>query len=234
MKIYIREKLITLLKKKLIPYHKAYGLIEEGDVLLFRSHSWYSWFVKSYTNSPYTHVGIASRPNGLIEIVDFHGSTGGGVSHNLAYNVKSQSGEIDVYRPSPIWTRYILTDNELVERDQKEFSPEVAKKITNTMRTMTGLPYGWKRIWWMAKHKLVGLRIFYDPSDLMNDAIDGDIIYPVCSTAVAYSFSKNGFDLIKNRGDNWTEPAHLSLSTNLNELFTLVWDQENDKKFLCG
>ena len=217
--------------KILVPYHKAFDLIEEGDVLLFRSHCWYSWFVKSYTNSPYTHVGIASRPDGLIEIIEFHGSTSGGVSRNLARAIKEQSGEIDVYRPSPMWTSLHLDENNNVDLDVKEFTSEMAQKITETMRKMTGLPYGWKRIWWMAKHKLMGLRLFYKPEDLMNDELCA-IIYPVCSTAVAYSFSKNGFDLIKNKSDQWTEPAHIALSTNLNKLFTLVWDDEEDKNFL--
>jgi len=175
-------------------------------------------------------VGVASRPNGLIEVVDFHGSTGGGVSHNLARIVKNQPGEIDVYRPSPIWTNLTFKDNK-VNVEVKEFTPKIARSITNTMRKMTGLPYGWKRIWWMAKRKLVGLRIFYNPTDLINDELDA-IIYPVCSTAVAYAFSKEGFDLIKNKSDNWSEPGHISLSTNLNKLFTITWDKEKDEEFL--
>ena len=88
------------------------------------------------------------------------------------------------------------------------------------MRKLTALPYGWRRIWWMAKHKMAGLRFFYKPDDLMIDTVK-DVVYPVCSTAVSYSFNKNGYDLITNRSDEWTEPGQISMSPRLSYLFTL-------------
>jgi hypothetical protein len=57
--------------------------------------------------------------------------------------------------------------------------------------------------------------------DLTSDEIK-DIVYPVCSTAVAYSFNKNSFDLIKNRNDSWTKPGDIAESTLLHYLFTMV------------
>lgn len=212
-----------------IPYCEAYDLLNEGDVLLFRSKSWFGWFIKKYTTSTYSHAAITSRHNGIIEIIEFHGITGG-VTYNLARAVKQSPGLIDVYRPSPIWTR-ILFNGKKTSTTSIIFTPEKARKISNTMRSLTGLPYGWKRIWWFAKKKLVGLRLFYKPEDLMDDN-EQEIIYPVCSTAVAYSFSKAGFDVLKNKADNWTEPGHLALSTNLNKIFTLSWNDKTDCKFL--
>ncbi len=219
-------------KNPSLPYSIAHDLIEEADVLLFRSKCWYSRFIKSYTNSPYTHVALASKHNGLIEIIEFHGWTGGGAGRNLAQIVKQQPGQIDVYRPSSVWNLLTFNDFNLRTSDMTYFfSSKVARKITNTMRKMTGLPYGWKRIWWMAKRKLVGLRLFYKPEDLMDDELK-DVIYPVCSTALSYAFSKHGFDIIKNKSDEWTEPGHVSLSSNLNKLFTIDWDDEKDRHFL--
>jgi hypothetical protein len=225
-----------LISKIVLPYHKAHHLIKEGDVLLFRSRAWYSWFVKSYTGSPYTHVGVASRHNGGIEVVEFHSNTGGGVSRNLAQIVKAFPNEIDVYRPAPIWSQcHIAISGNLAGYDIVhkvfEFTPKVARKITNTMRKMTGLPYGWKRIIWMGKRKLAGLRLVYKHEDLMDDTLK-DVVYPVCSTSLAYAFSKHGFDLIHNKADEWTEPGHIALSSNLAELFTIGWDEQNDSAFL--
>ena len=88
------------------------------------------------------------------------------------------------------------------------------------MRKMTGLPYGWKRIWWIAQYKLPVLRFFYKIEHLVDDT-STELIYPVCSTAVAYSFSKEGFDLVHNRADKATEPSDLSRSPLLQYLFTI-------------
>jgi len=94
------------------------------------------------------------------------------------------------------------------------------KAVTRTMRQLTGLPYGYSRIWWMLKHKLVGLRLFYSAEDLMLDTVK-DVVYPVCSTTTAYAFNIHGYDLINNRSDEWTEPGQIAESTRLSYLFSL-------------
>jgi hypothetical protein len=89
------------------------------------------------------------------------------------------------------------------------------------MRILTGMPYGWKRMWWFAKRYLVGLRLFYDLEDLTSDEIE-DIVYPVCSTAVSYAFSSYEYDLMKNKGDEWTKPSDVSESTLLHYICTPI------------
>lgn len=209
-------------------FKEAEPLIEEGDVLLFRGKGWISKLLRISGEGLHTHVGIASWHNGhsshrgILECVEFR-EWKGGRAVNLKYQVETNNCTIDVYRPIPYFSTVYYDDaNKRVSSYRKEFD---GKLVTNTMRKMTGLPYGWTRIWWIAKHKMIGLRLFVDYNSLVDDQLE-DLIYPVCSTAVAYSFSKHGFDLVKNRSDQWTEPAHIATSARLNYLFTLCDNNE--------
>lgn len=204
-------------------FKTAKPLIKEGDVLLFRGQSLTSKFLRIAGEGLHTHVGVASWHNGdspetgILECVEFK-EWKGGRAVNLKYQVEQNNCTIDVYRPIPFFTTLYYDDTlSIVQTDRKPFD---GKLVTNTMRKMTGLPYGWTRIWWIAKHKMLGLRLFVDYENLVNDTLQ-DVVYPVCSTAVSYAFSKHDFDLVKNRSDEWTEPAHIATSARLNYLFTL-------------
>jgi len=74
---------------------------------------------------------------------------------------------------------------------------------------------------WIAKHKLAAFRIFSDVDSLIVDDLE-DLIYPVCSTTVAYAFNKSDYDLMNNRSDEWTEPGDVARSSRLSYLFTLT------------
>lgn len=218
-------------------YEDIKKYINEGDVLLYRGQGLVSKLIGSSTETPYSHIGIASWVNGnsntkdgILECVEFRegsllagmfglSGSGGGRSVNLHQEVKKFPGRIDVYRPDPIFFNYDF-DEELKEfiLSEKAFD---GKKVSVIMRKMTGLPYGWKRIWWMFRHKLLSYKLFGNTDKLVCDRLD-DIIYPVCSTAVAYAFNSNGYDLVNNRSDEWTEPGDIAKSTQLNYLGTLV------------
>ena len=208
----------------IISYQEIRNHINEGDVLLFRGKGTISRFISAPSETTYSHVGIASWINGnsntdagLLECVEFREGKGGR-SINLSHAVKSQPNQIDVYRPSSRFEKIAFYNGPKTAKSQWiEFD---GKKVTHTMRKMTGLPYGWKRIWWMAKHKLAIIRFFVDKSKLMHDELQ-DIIYPVCSTATSYSFNVHGYDLIRNRSDEATEPGDIAKSALLNYLFPL-------------
>lgn len=205
-----------------LPYTDAKPLIQEADILLFRGKAWYSFLIEKMTQSEYSHVGLASWHNGdgkILEVLEFHGGRGGGVAVDFDNYIKSQSHQIDVFRPIPKYYRtifnsethqFIVVDINLLPKD-----------ITQTMRRLTGIPYGWKRIWWFTKFYLPGLRFFYNLQNLTSDE-QGPIIYPVCSTSVAYSFTKNCYDLIRNRSDEWTRPGDIAESPLLDYMFTLT------------
>jgi len=206
-----------------IPYQIAKPLIEEGDVLLSRGITYSSWLLRKAGKSPYTHVGVASWPygdksQGVLECVEFR-EWKGGRSINLERAVIDDPGRIDVYRP-------VTYSSEWVFDSAKNESILIRKEVnlrgvTNTMRLLSGLPYGWRRIWWLSQHHMVGFRLGIDVEKLRCDTV-GDIVYPVCSTAIAYAFNSNGYDLIMNRSDEWTEPSDIALSPRLSYLFTLT------------
>lgn len=208
-----------------IPYAQARNLIQEADLFLYRGGAWYSYIIKKITRGEYSHIGLASWHNGckntsaILETIEFHGYRGGGVTFHASALFPKYSGLIDVYRPSP--TREDLFYNPFTQTTYCKkivFSP---KDVTRTMRNLTGIPYGWRRVLWFACSYLLGLRFFYSTNDLTCDRLC-PIIYPVCSTAVAYSFHKNNFKLIHSRSDAWTSPSDLALSPLTNYLFTIT------------
>lgn len=197
-------------------FEEAEDLIEEGDILLFKGRGWGAFFLKRSAGGVYSHVGIASWCNGLLECVEFTEGAGGRIVNLETYN-KIDKRQIDVYRPISPRKKVTLEGDEIRE----EWVDFDGLAVTTCMRKLSGLPYGWRRIWWIAKHKLAGFRLFYNPENTINDEAEDEIVYPVCSTAAAHCFNSNGFDLIKNRSDEWTEPSSLSTSTSLAYLFTL-------------
>ena len=210
-----------------LSYDDAERLITEGDVLIFRGQGWVSKLLGISGQSSYTHVAIASWVNGthdpileLIEMKEFKG----GRSVNLRRQVEKNNCRIDVYRPVPFFSSLSYNeDSQEIEIKRVEFD---GKLVTGTMRrTISGMPYSWKRIWWLAKKSLVGFRLFFNLQDIMNDEVQ-DIVHPVCSTAIAYSFSVHDFDLINNKSDEHSEPGDIARSGRLNYLFTLCNEEE--------
>lgn len=211
------------MNKIILPWFEAKPIINEGDVLLFRGQGWMSKVIGSQTQTPYSHVAVASWVNGdsntldgQLECVEFR-EWKGGRSINLYQAVLDNLNSIDVYRPVPYFSKLEFNpETKQTEIVRKEFN---GKKVTRVMREMTGLPYGWKRIWWMTKHKMVFIRLL--PKENLADDKLKDIIYPVCSTSLAYAFSRNDFDLLCNRSDESMEPGHIAYSPRINYLFTI-------------
>lgn len=208
-----------------ILYSQIKDQIQEGDVILFRGKSLISFFIGRFGQTKYTHVGIASWVNGsgkppLLELVEFKEGVGGR-SSSFDRVVDENSGRMDIYRPEPTWTTlaYDMKQKKIVA----SFNNFDAKAITNSMRRMTGRAYGWNKIWQFAKRKMFGLRLIYKPDVIMDDTPD-DLMYPVCSTAIAHAFNKNGFDLIPNRADAWTEPGQIAMSAHLHYICTIIKD----------
>ncbi len=209
--------------KTIVPFKEFKKYINNGDVALFRGEGWISQIISSQTDTDYSHVGVLSWSNGdantddgLLELTEYREGYGARTV-NLENEVKKLPNAIDIYRPVPYFSNLIFNfETREVDLNRRHFDGKI---VTRTMRKMTGLPYGWRRIWWMTKQKLVFFR-FMSKEHLMNDKIT-DIVYPVCSTAVAYAFNINGFDLINNKADEWTEPGHIAMSPRLNYLFTL-------------
>jgi hypothetical protein len=204
----------------LIDFKDAKAYIQEADILLFRGKGWISKIIGTAGCGVHSHVAMASWHNGdnaLLECVEFY-EKAGGRTINLETLNNNDDRMIDVYR--------VVDQKQVITFDPNDSSITHRtvdldrKKVTNNLRKLTGLPYGWRRLLWIAKAKMVGFRLFFDYQDLINDDIV-DVVYPVCSSALAYSFSQTGFDLVPNKGDGWTEPADIARSGLINYLFTL-------------
>jgi len=208
-----------------LSYKDAKPLIQEGDLLLYRGKAWYSFFIKHATRGNYSHIGLASWHNGttnkpaILETIEFHGYRGGGSTLHMSNLFPKFSEQIDVYRTNPTFEsiKYNLRTG-CFDYTEIKFD---GLAVTNTMRELTGLPYGWRRIWWFIKSYMLFWRFFYNLDDLTSDE-QRDIIYPVCSTAIAYSFSYNGFDLIREKSNEWTQPSDIAQSPMTNYLFSIV------------
>lgn len=201
-------------------FSEARDRLQEGDVLLFRGKGIFSNLIKRAGEGVYTHVGVASKfrsyqENFLWECVEFR-EWKGGRTINLERYVQQNPGLIDVYRPVSSRKIVYIRSGRVEEREIKF----CGYTVTNTMRQMTGLPYGWRRIRWIAQRKLPVLRMLYDIEDTINDT-GLEPIYPVCSTAVAYSFSQAEYDLTHHRSDEYMEPSDIARSALLHYVFTL-------------
>src|SRR5690606_7858658 len=128
--------------------------IQDGDILLFRSQGLIGWFISKYGNGIHSHVGMACWFGDQLECVEFREFKGGRI-----VSMNSQTSSIiDVFRPVPTYNKIegVLKDGQLeISIKQMNYNGKLA---VNYMRNLTGLPYGWKRIWILAKRKIPVLR----------------------------------------------------------------------------
>lgn len=207
--------------KKIISWSKAKPLIKESDVLLFRGHGLVSWLIQRAGGGVYSHVGIASVHGETLECVEFR-EFKGGRTVNLETQL-SDEGHIDVFRPIPKITQFRVEEragNIIIKEVEKVFKPYCCSLF---MRNLTGLPYGWKRIWLMARHKIPFLRCLVPINQ--EDAFYMSEIYPVCSTAIAETFERCYVDLVPCKPNVLIEPSDLARSPVLQYLFTIKKDK---------
>lgn len=205
---------------KKIPFSQAKSLLQEGDVLLFRGKSWISKVIQTVGTGEYSHCGVCSNWSSGIysewEVAEFKEGCGCRTV-NLERYVGQNDGIIDVYRAESNFVE-MHYDGEKINEIIHNFD---GRCISNTMRCMTSLPYSYAKIWFLAQEKLPFLRFFYNIESRCNDELQAPV-YPVCSSSLAYCYSKCGFKLVKNRSDEYVEPSDISRSPLLSYLFTLT------------
>lgn len=212
-----------MFKKCIIPYKDAITIIQEGDILLFRGRSWISLFIQKASSGYYSHAAIASwnrnehgEKTGLdvLEYREFIGSR----AISFANYIEKNSGIIDVYRPYPIHYEMVFDCNRYQTKSQlRKFD---GQPITDEFRTLTGLPYGYKTIWAMARRQIVFLR-WFGAKDYFNDSNEKPK-NPVCSTIIAYLYQKHFTDLLKFTSTDYVSPSSICTSPLLSYLFTIT------------
>ncbi len=209
-------------------YSEVESLIREADILLYRGKGISSFLLKKASRGRHSHAAIASwkyskNEQGIfvptvLECIEFR-EWMGGRTVSLRTQIEEYSGTIDVFRPS---RKIQLFDAERPEGYWVNLNP---LEVTNCMRKMTGLPYGWKRIIKLAGHHMLGLRLI----NTVN--VDDEWVantYPVCSTAVSRSVRKGYADPVHWLADSHTEPPDLARSSMFSYMYTLVDDDDKD------
>ena len=215
---------------KLVPYSEAISYVQEADVLLFRGKGLISWLIKRYGSGVHSHVGMAHWDGDNIECIEFREFSGG-----RSVSLKSQVGyhpdSIDVFRPAgsisinqfSSWPENNKNRSVKVEYENKhleyKFNEGVAKKVTDTMAQLTGLPYGWKNFVKLGKHYLPFCRLA--PQNIKDDE-PNDVF--VCSMAVAYAYRINYLVPTPFLADAATTPADLARSPLFKYQFTFEKD----------
>ena len=95
----------------------------------------------------------------------------------------------------------------------------MADSVTDVMIKLTGLPYGWKNIWKLARHYIPFARLAKQ-----NIKDDDPMNVFVCSTAVAYAFRKAYVDPVPYLADSAVMPADLARSALFKYQFTISKD----------
>tara|TARA_Y100000310_G_C20478768_1_gene713685 strand:- start:4 stop:639 length:636 start_codon:yes stop_codon:yes gene_type:complete len=208
----------------LIPYHEAEQYIKEGDVLLFRGRGLSSWLIKRYASGVHSHAGMAHWDNDNLECVEFR-EFKGGRAVSLKSQVETHPDNIDIFRPaSQIHSMSLSEWPENMEAYNREeqidiFNEDTAKEVTDVMIQLTGLPYGWKNIWKLARHYIPFARLAKQ-----NIKDDDPMNVFVCSTAVAYAFRKAYVDPVPYLADSAVMPADLARSALFKYQFTISKD----------
>lgn len=211
---------------KELRYSEAKHLLKDGDVLLFRAGDWKSvgWWITVYTGGIHSHVAMV-KINGNIMCVEQR-EFKGGRSVDLERQVKINSGKIDVYRAASKVTVPNF-DGEKITLVEKEFTNDIAKKITDDASALTGSEYGWKNIWKMFRAYAPLIRLWRRKKQIEQEVENVEAF--VCSTLVAWTYRRHYMDPCPNIPDEFTNPADIASSSLFNYLFTLTSD-DGDKK----
>lgn len=207
---------------KTIKFSEAVPLLQPGDALLYRGFSFVSFLISGYTDSVYTHAALVDKFEldgaPYCELLQFR-EFKGGLATSLMRDVEKYSGKIDVFRPE---RSVEVNEYDDVNRSIKTVCvPFEANKILSKMRKMTGEQYGYAQILALWLRAIPFVR-FFTPKSVANLSPE-KIRFPVCSTSVAFCFSKTGYYLVR-KNPNWTTPGDLSVSPRLSYLFTLTKD----------
>jgi hypothetical protein len=204
--------------QRLLPFNTAKRFINDGDVLLFRGSGLGSKLIKIASRGPYSHAGLVYRDNNILKTAEFR-EWKGCLSQGLYGQVLKYPNQIDVFRISKKAEVFSLT-NEVQPAVISDWISYKPQKAVGFILELSGLPYGWKRIWYMSLQFVPILRLFFKPS--FKDRSEDKDLYPVCSTVVASAIRKAFVDLVPNLSDYEVTPSDLARSPLMHYLCTLT------------
>lgn len=211
-----------MMKRRHIDYNIAKSFINEGDILLIRPKNIWGRLIAHSGYGLYSHAAIASWHSGTLECIEFKEFIGGRtISMDRAIDM--YGNRIDFFRVLPEIIELDFTYKHGNIQEIKKVKKLNSSLVTQYMRDITGLPYGWLRILVFLRRKVPFLRWCFSVSidDRLNEQLSCGHIYPVCSTAIALSYNKMYTDLVPFKSDHEVEPSDLSRSKMLQYMFTI-------------
>ena len=209
-----------------VEYSKCRKLINNADVLLFSHGGIFDvgWWVSRYTNSLYSHVGLAEWFYDrlmCIEFREFHGSRAYPVSEYL-----KEGKTIDVFRAAPnVEVPYLdFTDIQeiIIGSNKYQLTDEVIRQILDTSHSLLGRHYSWWTIWQLAKTSIPFIRLRQRCQKY--DDKEPDAKKFVCSTLVSYAYRKHYLDPTPYLPDSYTTPGDIARSSLFVKLFRIISD----------
>lgn len=208
-----------------VPLKLAKYLVQDADVLLFRTHGWMNtvgWWIRKYTRSEYSHAGLAHvRPDGELSCLEFREFKG-----SREYSIEQYLKEgavIDVFRAaSKVERPYIddtFPDYPEIKYKTLEFTDQVANNIISTSKELLGRDYGWWNIWQFAKLYMPFIRLGQNINRKNGLATEQEF---VCSTLVTYSYRIHYIDPVPYVADSYTSPGDLARSELFCKMFQIV------------
>jgi len=193
-------------------YKQAKSLIRNGDIILFRRNNFPSvgWWIGKYTQSPYSHVGLAHWEQDELYCVEFREFIGSRCEP-LSNQIDESCGRMDIFR---------AIDVSFIDKGilcSVPFTEEISYRITNFAKSLVGKPYGWYTIWRIFKSYSPFLRFFYEKGT--DDKIDSTIY--VCSTTVVASYRKFWLDLVPYMSDDYVSPGDIARSGLIRKILTI-------------
>lgn len=183
----------------LVAYSDVRHEIRDADLLLFRSHNWFSRLISVAGRSQYSHAAMTGWWKDRLMCVEM--IRGGGRAQLLSNLVSRWPGVIDIYRANA---------------NHRRFSRE---RALGAMIGITGRRYGWFNL---SRAALLHLPVFRFLASPNTDDFDASTWPPFCSQAVAAADRAGGVDPVPNLADRLTEPGDLSRSPFYSYRFTLM------------
>ena len=206
----------------LVPFSKAIPHLKEADVLLFRGVGAISWAIKRYSSGIHSHAGMIHKDGDHIQCVEFR-EFKGGRSVSLKTQMESHPDTIDVFRvlDNLSYDSFAMSEitGDVTGKISRTFDDASAKRVTDIMMDLSGLPYGWKNFLKLAKHYAPFFRL---AEQNVKDTSPTEVF--VCSTAVAFSYRSAYADPVPYLSDSSVAPADLARSALFKYQFTLQKD----------
>lgn len=197
----------------MIPYFQCKNIIKEADVLLFQCGRFpgIGWWIATYSQSPYSHVGLAHWENEELYCLEFREFKG---ARKVLMDDYVKECKIDVFRP---YQKVIIPT--LTGDIHKTFTPDIAQAITTDALKLINShqPYGWKIIWQIARTYTPFARLWNRPK--YKDT-NGNLY--VCSTLITKTYRKHFIDPVDFLSDEYTKPGDIARANIFYRLFTIA------------